>query len=49
LPVIVNPSSGDSEGILDGRVGEVTREQIVDAYFGLRGGAGRDHDTKATA
>jgi branched-chain amino acid transport system ATP-binding protein len=35
--------------VLYGRVGEVTREQIVDAYFGLRGGAGRDHDTKATA
>jgi branched-chain amino acid transport system ATP-binding protein len=35
--------------VLDGRVGEVTREQIVDAYFGLRRGAGREDDTKARA
>ena len=35
--------------VLDGRVGEVTREQIVEAYFGLRRDAGRGHDAKASA
>jgi branched-chain amino acid transport system ATP-binding protein len=35
--------------VLDDRVGEVTREQIVDAYFGLRRGTGWEDDTKASA
>jgi ABC-type Mn2+/Zn2+ transport system ATPase subunit len=28
--------------VLDGRAGELTRDQIIEAYFGLRRGSGRD-------